>query len=214
MTIQEAITERIARFDRLWLQAVGYTFQDEPEVEEKRYNKEMAEWQPKADDAAKKHGFGDFDAYVTYVREDNDRIEELEDIWGQEPVTPTPLIKYEMSVIDESQRIAEFIEAKAEEKHLTPKEAWDLYAKKDDDTYVSCWDFVDNIKADGYTGWDDGHSGNSGSAAVLFVRTLIFDRDLFPYLHGALSTLVGDKGYHDDRSDVKAYIEAHKKNEE
>lgn len=32
MTIQEAIRQRIERFNRLWIKAVGYSFEDEVEV--------------------------------------------------------------------------------------------------------------------------------------------------------------------------------------
>ena len=32
MTIQEAIKQRIERFNRLWIKAVGYSFEDEVEV--------------------------------------------------------------------------------------------------------------------------------------------------------------------------------------
>ena len=217
MTIKQAITLRIARFDLLWLKSVGYTFQDEPEIEKKRYDKEMAEWQPMADAAARKNGFTDFGSYTSTVcsssDEDKDsRIEELDEIWTKKPNLPYALIHYEMSVIEECERIAEFIQGKAKEKGLTNKEVWDSYAKKGEED-ASCWDFVDNIKADGYDGWNEGHSGNSGSAAVHFAYTLLFNIELFPYMHGALSPLVGDKSYHDDRSDVKDYIEKFGKDE-
>jgi hypothetical protein len=217
MTIKQAITLRIARFDLLWLKSVGYTFQDEPEVEQKRYEKEMAEWQPKADEAARKYGFTKFDDYPNSIDYEADpgeqgRIEELQEIWNAEPKEPNALINYEMNVIDEAERIAYFIQDKAKEKGLTNKEVWDSYAKKGEE-YASCWDFVKNIQADGYDGWDEGHSGNSGSASVRFASTLLFNIELFPYMHGALTPLVGDKGYHDDRSDVKEYIEKFGKNE-
>ena len=32
MTIQEAIKQRIERFNRLWVKAVGYSFEDEVEI--------------------------------------------------------------------------------------------------------------------------------------------------------------------------------------
>lgn len=215
MTIKEAITLRIARFDLLWLKNLGYTFQEEPEIVEKKYKDEMAEWQPRADEAAQRRGFADFETYInTVIRSDDDenvRIDELEKIWKEKPNAPSPLYHYEMLVINESERIANFIEKKAEEKGLTVEETLDIYEKKDGEA-VSCWDFVDNIKADGYDGWDEGHSGNSGSAAVSFALTLLLNRHLYPYMHGALVGLVGDKGYYDDRADVKEYFEKVKKN--
>lgn len=214
MTIKEAIALRIARFDLLWLKAVGYTFQEEGDIKDKEYKEAMAAWKPKSEDVAKKHGFESFENYceLRYDEGDKVKVDEIEKVWDEKPVAPSPLYLYEMSVINEAERIANFIEKKAEEKGITAREVWDLYGKKDGEP-VSCWDFVDNIKADGYDGWDDGHSGNSGSMAVQFTYTLLFDRYLFPYMHGALVHLVGDKGYYDDRSDCKEYIERFRKDE-
>ena len=61
----------------------------------------------------------------------------------------------------------------------------------------------EHIKEKGFDKWDDGHSGNSAGMSVLFASFLLFKRELFPYLHGALAPLVGDEGYHDDRADVE-----------
>lgn len=104
------------------------------------------------------------------------------------------LYNYEKSVVDEAQRIARYIIGKGG----SWKKWWKKFCGKDNDSYS----FVQNLQKDGYKDWWDGHSGNSGSAAVFFARCLFERPDLFQYLHGALSPLVGDKGYHDDRSDL------------
>lgn len=36
----------------------------------------------------------------------------------------------------------------------------------------------------------------------MFANCLIYHPEMFKYMHGALAALVGDKGYHDDRSDL------------
>ena len=66
------------------------------------------------------------------------------------------------------------------------------------------------IQEAGYDGWGDGHSGNSGGMAVRFAYDMLHTPELFPYEHGAMSYLVGDEGYHDDRSDVHEAVEAYK----
>lgn len=46
------------------------------------------------------------------------------------------------------------------------------------------------------------HSGNSMGMSWLLYRTYLFNPELVPYMHGALTPLVGDEGYYDDRSDL------------
>lgn len=104
------------------------------------------------------------------------------------------LYRYEKSVTDEARRIAVYIVEKGG--------SWEEWWKKLSDGCNDSYDFVQNLIKDGYTGWWDGHSGNSGSASVHFARCLLSRADLFEYLHGALSPLVGDAGYYDDRSDL------------
>ena len=41
-------------------------------------------------------------------------------------------------------------------------------------------------------------------------HVFVSDPDLFQYAHGSLAALVGDEGYHDDRSDVKEFLEKRK----
>lgn len=105
------------------------------------------------------------------------------------------LYGYEKCVIDEARRIAVFILNKGEDW----KAVWQGYADAGDG---SSYEFVDAIIKDGYEGWDDNHSGNSGSASVHFARCLLERPDLFQYLHGALTPLIGDAGYNDDRTDI------------
>lgn len=65
----------------------------------------------------------------------------------------------------------------------------------------SVFDLIDDIK-DKLPYFDNGHSGNSlGASWQLFIcyRT---KPELIPYMHGCLAGLVGDEGYHDDRSDL------------
>ena len=105
------------------------------------------------------------------------------------------LYSYEKTVIDEARRIAVFILNKGDDW----KGVWEGYAAAGDG---SSFDFVEAIIKDGYDGWDENHSGNSGSASVYFARCLLERPDLFQYLHGALTPLIGDAGYNDDRTDI------------
>ena len=62
---------------------------------------------------------------------------------------------------------------------------------------------------DGYE-FDKGHSGNSYAQSLSLAHVFVSDPDLFQYAHGSLAALVGDEGYHDDRSDVKEFLEKRK----
>ena len=74
----------------------------------------------------------------------------------------------------------------------------------------SGWGIAEQAEKKGFK-FDEGHSGNTLSTAVLFTSCLLFQPETFKYMHGALTPLVGDKGYYDDREDVKAYYEEYKK---
>ena len=50
--------------------------------------------------------------------------------------------------------------------------------------------------------FDNGHSGNSMSMSWMLYRCYKEKPELVPYMHGCLAQLVGDEGYHDNRSDV------------
>lgn len=49
---------------------------------------------------------------------------------------------------------------------------------------------------------DGGHSGNSMGFSFFIFKAYLLDPKYVIYSHGALSPLVGDEGYHDDRSDI------------
>lgn len=213
--IENAIKARIDRFNRLYKKALGYTFEEEVEIEKKRYKAQMEEWntvlEPRLIARANELGYEDDDEYFQYCLDNHiqpeDRDQEIQDLWGKIPVRPNPLYTYEMSVINQAKSIAFwFID------NFTGHEAeqWAEFAYDADHNGRSSWDFVKAIKEAGYDGWDDGHSGNSGSMAISFAFTLLHDTELFPYMHGALCYLVGDEGYHDDRSDVHEAVETYK----
>ena len=56
MTIQEAIRQRIERFNRLWVKAVGYSFEDEVEIMKKERDNAVN----KANERAKEIGYSDY----------------------------------------------------------------------------------------------------------------------------------------------------------
>ena len=43
--IKDAIKARIERFNKLWFKALGYTFEEEPEIERVKYEDKMREWE-------------------------------------------------------------------------------------------------------------------------------------------------------------------------
>ena len=200
MTIDEAIKSRYERFNRLWLAAEGHTFEEDPKVKRERFDKELPEWEEKVNKRARELGFEDHDKYWAYVceREDdgNDpdfkRDTIIQDLWRRQPHYSS-LYDYEKMCVDEARGIAEFIL----NMEGDVKENWEKLCGEDSTT----WTFVKNLDAAGYK-VDDGHSGNSMSMSVLFANSLVFNPEIFQYLHGALSPLVGDMGYHDDRSDI------------
>ena len=212
--IENAIQARIDRFNKLYKKALGYTFEEEVEIEQKRYEREMAEYKPKVDARAKELGFESERDYLDYLwdnkidYDDPRRDPVMRDLWKTEPKPSGELYSYEMNVINEAKRIAFwFID------HFTGHETeqWEEFAYDADHNGKSSWDFVKAIQEAGYDGWDGGHSGNSGSMAVRFAYDMLHTPELFPYEHGALCYLVGDKGYYDDRSDVHEVIERWKK---
>ena len=203
--IENIIRARIERFNRLWFKALGYTFEEEPEIEQKKYEDAMHEWNtdinPKLQARCKELGYENDEEYLQHLwdsAEERDSI--VQGYWDKMPSSPSPLYNYEMSVINEAKNIAFwFIDAFPG----CGEEKWKELAG-DGDSFA----FVDKIKSLGYDKWNEGHSGNSGSMAVRFAYAMLFQTELFPYQHGALSPLVGDAGYYDDRSDVHAAVEA------
>ena len=213
--IEDAIKARIERFNRLWVKALGYSFEEEVEVEQRKYEAQMEEWntklKPRLIARANELGFKDDDEYFDHCWEHNiqpyDRDQEIQSLWEKQPSAPSPLYNYEMSVINQAKSIAFwFIDHFA--GHET--EQWNEFAYDADKNGRSSFDFVEALKEAGYDGWDDGHSGNSAGMSVRFASDILHDPELFPYEHGALCYLVGDKGYYDDRSDVHEVVEAYK----
>ena len=52
---------------------------------------------------------------------------------------------------------------------------------------------------------DEGHTGNSIGSSFMLARVYMEKPEILPYLHGSLAALVGDEGYHDDRSDIPPF---------
>lgn len=200
MTIDEAIKSRYERFNRLWLAAEGHTFEDDPKVKKEQFDKEFPEWKEKVTKRANELGFEDDDKYWAYVCErENDENEHdfkrdpiIQDMWRHQPHYSS-LYDYEKMCIDEGRGIAEFILSMEGD----PKENWEKLCGEDKELET----FVKNLEDAGHK-LDEGHSGNSMGMSVLFANSLLFNPEIFQYLHGALAGLVGDVGYHDDRSDV------------
>ena len=200
MTFDEAIRARYDRFNRLWLAAEGHTFEDDPKVKKEEFDREMPVWEEKVNNRAHELGFEDHDAYWAYVCErENDENEHhferdpiIQDMWRHQPHYSS-LYDYEKMCIDEAKGIAEFITS----MDGYVKENWEKMCGEDS----TIGTFVDNIEKAGYK-LDEGHSGNSLGMSVLFANSLLFNPEIFQYLHGALASLVGDSGYHDDRSDL------------
>lgn len=194
MTIQEAIRARIDRFNRLYLAAVGHSFEDDPKWCEEQMQKELPIWEKKVESRLKELNLPSLEDYLhtRYYTEDEklptDDI--LEQLRGEKPHYSS-LYPYEVMVIEQAKSIAEWFESQE-----NPKDLWNSMPK-------SIFEFIEELKKKGFDKWDEGHSGNSASMSIMFAGALLFSRNLFPYLHGALTPLVGDEGYHDDRSDVE-----------
>ena len=205
--IENAIQARIDRFNRLYKKALGYTFEEEVDIENERYEREMAEYKPKVEARAKELGYESENDYLKYIWgnhiEPEDRDPVMQDLWDHSPKPSCELYTYEMFVINQAKSIAEwFID------NYPGKEA-EKWAEMADGK--STFDFVDAMKKAGYKGWEDSHSGNTAGMSVSFAATLVHDPQLFPFMHGALCYLVGDEGYHDDRSDVHEAVENYRK---
>lgn len=204
MTIDEAIKARIERFNRLYKKATGHTFEEDPEWCKQKEAEELVEWQKKVDVYLAKLSLPNLDEFYATLPEREDCCgydwsvvdEDFKELLWHKPHHSSNY-GYEMMVIDQAKEIANFLISKGD-----PKEMWDKYAKDESGKYIDIFKFVENLQADGFDKWDDGHSGNSAGAAIMFANSLIFEIEIFPYLHGALALLVGDEGYHDDRSDL------------
>ena len=215
MTIQEAIKQRIERFNRLWVKAVGYSFEDEVEILKKEHDNAVN----KANERAKEIGYSDYQEYIEklnsfykydetmgYQLSDEVSYNKAKDNVLDELIknipTVSPLYLYEMSVLNEVEKIINFLYTKDDDL----KKAWEKYLTNENTT----WNEIGKeMEKDGYE-FGKGHSGNSYAQSLSLAHVFVSDPDLFQYAHGSLAALVGDEGYHDDRSDVKEFLEKRK----
>ena len=100
------------------------------------------------------------------------------------------LFEYEMLCMKEALKIVEFIKDKETYEALLAESGTNSF-----------YEFSKFLKDKGLQ-LDDGHSGNTLGQSFSLARCYITRPDLIPYMHGSLALLVGDKGYHDDRSDI------------
>ena len=159
----EIIKARIDRFNRLWNLAVGYSFEESDRIRKEEYEKLLSAWQPLADKKAIDFGFDSFNDYLDgrILDDTYEKIPELEKLYEERPRNKGGLYSYEMSVIDEAERIAIFITNKSKKLNMDTHIVWDKYAKNGDE-YVGCFTFVDNIVNDGYKGWFEGKCKTKG----------------------------------------------------
>ena len=203
MTIQEAVDKRIERFNRLYLAATGHTFEEDEQWCEEQNKKETPAWEAQIKERLDQLGYESADDYFEAYRNNPEEIYDAEffDIWKRRPCH-TSNYSYEKFCIDQAIKVVEFIRS----QERTPEEIWDKYAKQNG-VYVDTFDFVKGLQADGFKGWSEEHSGNTGGQSIMFAQCILFHPIMFQYLHGALSPLCGDEGYHDDRSDIPSVEE-------
>lgn len=74
MTIQEAIKARIDRFNRLYLAAVGHSFEDDPKWWEEQMKKELPAWEEKINSRLKELNISSIEEYMDsrYYSEDKE----------------------------------------------------------------------------------------------------------------------------------------------
>ena len=203
MTIQEAVDKRIERFNRLYLAATGHTFEEDEQWCKEQNEAEFPAWEAKVNERLTSLGYESADTYFEAYRNNPEEIydEEFFDIWKRRPCH-TSNYSYEKFCIDQAVNVVEFIRS----QEGTPKEIWDKYAKQNG-VYVDTFDFVKGLQADGFKGWSEEHSGNTGGQSILFAQCILFHPIVFQYMHGALAPLCGDEGYYDDRSDIPSVEE-------
>ena len=203
MTIQEAVDKRIERFNRLYLAATGHTFEEDEQWCKEQNESEFPAWEAKVNERLTSLGYESADAYFEAYRNNPEEIydEEFFDIWKRRPCH-TSNYSYEKFCIDQAVNVVEFIRS----QEGTPEEIWDKYVKQNG-VYVGTFDFVKGLQADGFKGWSEEHSGNTGGQSILFAQCILFHPIVFQYMHGALAPLCGDEGYYDDRSDIPSVEE-------
>lgn len=100
------------------------------------------------------------------------------------------LYEYEMGCIRQALSFYEYF------KDFSDEEFDDFIEK-----FESLFDLVKAVE-DKLPFFDDGHSGNSLGMSWQLFRCYRNSPELVQYMHGCLAHLVGDEGYHDDRSDL------------
>ena len=115
------------------------------------------------------------------------------------------LFNYEMFVMEESLVLYEhFKDVEDIDKYL---EEFKNAFKMENGRAPEISDIVKSIPNFRYSE----HSGNTLSASWLMFITYKTKPHLVKFLHGSLANLVGDKGYYDNREDVKKYMEKYEK---
>ena len=125
-------------------------------------------------------------------KEYQDRIERFNKLFIQatgKPFTEDELFEYELGCMQQSLAFVDYFKDKSDQE-----------LEKLCDTN-SMFEIIDQAEEGGcYI--QDGHSGNSiGMSFRLFICYRKTPH-LLKYMHGSLAPLIGDKGYHDDRSDI------------
>lgn len=102
------------------------------------------------------------------------------------------LFKYEVGCMKQSLSFYEYFKE-------MPQEEFEALCKSVNDLY----ELTEKIKED-LPYYDEGHSGNSMWSSWQLFLCYRNNPHLIPYMHGSLAQLVGDDGYHDDRTDIPA----------
>lgn len=126
-------------------------------------------------------------------KEFQERIERFNRLFteaGDGTFEESELFDYEMACIRQALSFAEYF------KEMSLEECGEFYEK-----FPSLFELIEEIK-EKLPYYDNGHSGNSVAASWMLFRYYKELPHLVPYAHGCLAQLVGDEGYHDDRSDV------------
>ena len=115
------------------------------------------------------------------------------------------LFNYEMFVMEESLTLYEHF--KDVEDINAYLEEFKIAFEEETGRKPEISDIVKNIPNFRYSE----HSGNTLGASWLMFITYKTKPEMVKFLHGSLANLVGDKGYYDNREDVKQYIEKYEK---
>lgn len=125
-------------------------------------------------------------------QEYQDRIKRFDNLFIKatgKPFTEDSLFEYELGCMQQSLAFVDHF------KDTTNQELKEWCENR------SLLDIADKAKKNGCF-IQDGHSGNSIAASVRLFLCYRLNPHQFRYMHGCLALLVGDEGYHDDRSDV------------